>query len=239
MQRCNCMKKYRIELTMACLLLVCFYLLSRQAAVISVNQTERGTQKAASPLILVDAGHGGSDPGMIGVGGLEEKGINLSISLLLRDTLEKSGYSVIMTREEDKGLYDSGAANKKVQDMQRRVTMIQEHAPVLSVSIHQNSYQDSEVHGPQVFYYESSVEGKKLAEAVQSSLNDLLEVDRPRKVKGNTSYYLLKRSSGTLVIVECGFLTNPEEAQKLQTKEYQEKVAAAVSEGIRTYLNAQ
>lgn len=233
------MKKYRIELTMACLLLVCFYLLSRQAAVISVNQTEQGTQKAASPLILVDAGHGGSDPGMIGVGGLEEKGINLSISLLLRDTLEKSGYSVIMTREEDKGLYDSSAANKKAQDMQRRIAMIREHMPVLSISIHQNSYHDAGVHGPQVFYYESSVEGKKLAEAVQSSLNDLLEVDRPRKVKGNTSYYLLKRSSGTLVIVECGFLTNPEEAQKLQTKEYQEKVAAAVSEGIRTYLNAQ
>ena len=233
------MKKYRIELTMACLLLVCFYLLSRQAAVISVNQTERGTQKADSPLILVDAGHGGIDPGMIGVGGLEEKGINLSISLLLRDTLEKSGYSVIMTREEDKGLYDSSAANKKAQDMQRRIAMIREHMPVLSVSIHQNSYHDAGVHGPQVFYYESSVEGKKLAEAVQSSLNDLLEVDRPREVKGNTSYYLLKRSSGTLVIVECGFLTNPEEAQKLQTKEYQEKVATAVSEGIRTYLNAQ
>ena len=233
------MKKYRIELTMACLLLVCFYLLSRQAAVISVNQTERGTQKVASPLILVDAGHGGSDPGMIGMGGLEEKGINLSISLFLRDTLEKSGYSVIMTREEDKGLYDSSAANKKAQDMQRRIAMIREHMPVLSVSIHQNSYHDAGVHGPQVFYYESSVEGKKLAEAVQSSLNDLLEVDRPREVKGNTSYYLLKRSSGILVIVECGFLTNPEEAQKLQTKEYQEKVAAAVSEGIRTYLNAQ
>ena len=233
------MKKYRIELTMACLLLVCFYLLSRQAAVISVNQTERGAQKAAGPLILVDAGHGGSDPGMIGVGGLEEKGINLSNSLLLRDTLEKSGYSVIMTREEDKGLYDSSAANKKAQDMQRRIAMIREYAPVLSVSIHQNSYQDEGVHGPQVFYYESSVEGKKLAEAVQSSLNNQLEVDRPREVKGNTSYYLLKRSSGTLVIVECGFLTNPEEAQKLQTKEYQEKVATAVSEGIRTYLNAQ
>lgn len=232
------MKKYRIELTMACLLLVCFYLLSRQAAVISVNQTE-STKKEAGPLILVDAGHGGTDPGMIGVGGLEEKGINLSVSLLLRDTLEKFGYSVIMTREEDKGLYDSSAANKKAQDMQRRIAMIREHAPVLSVSIHQNSYQDSGVHGPQVFYYEGSVEGKKLAEAVQSSLNHQLEVDRPRDVKGNASYYLLKRSSGTLVIVECGFLTNPEEAQKLQKKEYQQKVAAAVSEGIRTYLNAQ
>ena len=233
------MKKYRIELTMACLLLVCFYLLSRQAAVISVNQAEQGTQKAVGPLILVDAGHGGSDPGMIGVGGLEEKGINLSISLLLRDTLEKSGYSVIMTREEDKGLYDSSAANKKAQDMQRRIAMIREHMPVLSVSIHQNSYHDAGVHGPQVFYYEGSVEGKKLAEAVQNSLNQNLEVDRPREVKGNTSYYLLKRSSGPLVIVECGFLTNPEEAQKLQTKEYQQKVAGAVTEGIRTYLNVQ
>ena len=232
------MKKYRIELTMACLLLVCFYLLSRQAAVISVNQTERGTQKAASPLILVDAGHGGSDPGMIGVGGLEEKGINLSISLLLRDTLEKSGYSVIMTREEDKGLYDSSAANKKAQDMQRRIAMIGEKSPVLSVSIHQNSYQqDASVHGPQVFYYESSVEGKKLAEAVQSSLNEKLEIDRPREIKGNTSYYLLKRSPGTLVIVECGFLTNPEEARKLQTELYQQRVAAAVADGIDTYLH--
>jgi spore_cwlD: N-acetylmuramoyl-L-alanine amidase CwlD len=93
------------------------------------------------------------------------------------------------------------------------------------------------VHGPQVFYYESSEEGKKLAEAVQSSLNEKLEIDRPREIKGNTSYYLLKRSPGTLVIVECGFLTNPEEARKLQTELYQQRVAAAVADGIDTYLH--
>lgn len=87
------------------------------------------------------------------------------------------------------------------------------------------------------FYYESSVEGKKLAEAVQSSLNEKLEIDRPREIKGNTSYYLLKRSPGTLVIVECGFLTNPEEARKLQTEVYQQRVAAAVADGIDTYLH--
>ena len=79
--------------------------------------------------------------------------------------------------------------------------------------------------------------GKKLAEAVQNSLNQNLEVDRPREVKGNTSYYLLKRSPGTLVIVECGFLTNPEEARKLQTELYQQRVAAAVADGIDTYLH--
>ena len=122
--------------------------------------------------------------------------------------------------------------------MQRRIAMIGEKSPVLSVSIHQNSYQqDASVHGPQVFYYESSEEGKKLAEAVQSSLNEKLEIDRPREIKGNTSYYLLKRSPGTLVIVECGFLTNPEEARKLQTELYQQRVAAAVADGIDTYLH--
>ena len=120
--------------------------------------------------------------------------------------------------------------------MQRRVTMIQEHAPVLSVSIHQNSYQDSEVHGPQVFYYESSLKGKALAEKIQESLNTGLKVLRPREVKGNTSYYLLKRSKGVLVITECGFLTNPKEAELLKKKEYQKKVAEAVTEGIRKYI---
>ena len=242
------MKKYRkygMELIMACLLLVSFYLLSRQAAVVSV-QMETGQEstgkEAKKPtegkLILVDPGHGESDPGMIGVGGLEEKGINLSISLLLKKSLENRGYSVVMTRDTDKGLYDASANNKKAQDMQRRVALISEKSPVLSVSIHQNSYQqDTSVHGPQVFYYESSEEGRKLAAAIQSSLNEKLEVDRPREIKGNTSYYLLKRSQGTLVIVECGFLTNPEEAEKLQTEEYQKKVAEAVADGIHTYLN--
>ena len=225
---------------MACLMLAGFYLLSRQAAVVSVQMSAR--EAGSEPddrRILIDPGHGESDPGMVGIGGLEEKGINLSISLFLKKELEGRKYSVIMTRESDKGLYDASASNKKVQDMQRRVAMIGENAPLLSVSIHQNSYQDPQVHGPQVFYYESSSEGKKLAADIQDSLNKQLEVDRPREVKGNTSYYLLKRSQGTLVIVECGFLTNPEEAGKLQTEDYQKKVAKAVADGIDTYLKSQ
>ncbi len=226
------LKKHAMELIMGCLLLLCFYCLSREAAAVSARMSQK-------KVIVVDCGHGGIDPGMIGIDGLKEKEFNLAIGMKLKKALEDYGYQVVMTRETDTGLYDEDSQNKKAQDMQKRILLIQKVDPVLTVSIHQNSYHDAGVHGPQVFYYESSVEGKKLAEAVQSSLNDLLEVDRPRKVKGNTSYYLLKRSSGTLVIVECGFLTNPEEAQKLQTKEYQEKVAAAVSEGIRTYLNAQ
>lgn len=125
-------RKYRMEMVMACLLLVSFYLLSRQAAVVSV-------QMNFPKLILIDPGHGEDDPGMIGADGLEEKGINLAISLLLKSELETRGYSVVMTRETDKGLYDASANNKKAQDMQRRIAMIGEKSPVLSVSIHQNS----------------------------------------------------------------------------------------------------
>ena len=220
------------------MLLVSFYFLSRQAAAVSVwmNSEEVQTQEK---VIVLDPGHGGSDPGMIGVDGLEEKGVNLSVALLLREKLEKKGFTILMTREKDQGLYDETAQNKKAQDMQRRIALIDETAPVLTVSIHQNSYPDPAVKGPQVFYYETSEKGKKLAEDIQESLNTMLKAERPRKIKGNTSYYLLKRSKGVLVIAECGFLTNPEEASLLQTEEYREKVADALAEGIGRYLQKQ
>lgn len=115
-------RKYVIEWSMACLLLISFYFLSRQAAQVSA---ELGKQKNTET-IMVDPGHGGKDPGMVGVGGLEEKGINLEISLILRDVLEERGWNVLLTRESDKGLYDETADNKKAQDLQRRIALIDE-----------------------------------------------------------------------------------------------------------------
>lgn len=227
-----CLKKYKLELFMACLLLVSFYFLSRQAAQVSVITKNR----EKSQVIAVDPGHGGTDPGMIGVDGLEEKGINLEISMKLSELLKEKGYRVVMTRKEDKGLSDPSASNKKAQDMQRRIAFLEEANPVLTVSIHQNSFSDQNVRGPQVFYYENSVEGKNLAEKIQKSMNKSLAPKRPRMIKANTSYYLLKRSKGTLVIVECGFLTNSEEAELLKTETYQQKAAEAIAEGIDDYL---
>ena len=227
-----CLKKYKLELFMACLLLVSFYFLSRQAAQVSVTTKNR----EKSQVIAVDPGHGGTDPGMIGVDGLEEKGINLEISMKLSELLREKGYRVVMTRKEDKGLSDPSASNKKAQDMQRRIAFLEEANPVLTVSIHQNSFSDQNVRGPQVFYYENSVEGKNLAEKIQKSMNKSLAPKRPRMIKANTSYYLLKRSKGTLVIVECGFLTNSEEAELLKTETYQQKAAEAIAEGIDDYL---
>ena len=112
------MKKYAMELAMACLLLVSFYFLSREAAVASreIRQEDK--------VILVDPGHGGRDPGMIGIDNLEEKGINLSIAKLVRDNLEKKGFRVVMTRTGDEGLYEEDSANKKALDMQRRFALI-------------------------------------------------------------------------------------------------------------------
>ena len=176
---------------------------------------------------------------MIGVNGLEEKGINLQIAVKLKDSLEKQGFSVIMTREEDKGLYEEDSRNQKAQDMQCRIAMIKKYRPVLCISVHQNSYQDSSVCGPQVFYYEDSVRGKNLAEFIQEELNLKLKVKRPRVAKGNKTYYLLKRSESVMNIVECGFLTNPEEAGLLCKEEYQNKIVEAIVNGIEEYLKQQ
>ena len=240
------MEQKALKLIMAGLLILSMALTGREAAeyvgamhaVNALRETGMGADDSGRLCVVVDAGHGGDDPGKIGINGAPEKDINLQIAQKLKKYLEAEDVEVVLTRETEDGLYDAHASNKKVQDMKRRIEIIEKTDPVLTVSIHQNSYQqDASVHGPQVFYYESSVEGKKLAEAVQSSLNEKLEIDRPREIKGNTSYYLLKRSPGTLVIVECGFLTNPEEARKLQTELYQQRVAAAVADGIDTYLH--
>ena len=216
---------------MAVLMLVCFYILSWEAAETAGRLIDVSGNIKADQVILVDAGHGGMDSGMVGIGGLKEKGINLDIAMKLKGILEKKGLAVVMTREEDKGLYENGTKNMKAQDLQNRIEQIRKYEPVLSVSIHQNSYSDPGVKGPQVFYYE--------ALAIQESMNRKLSIVRSRVAKGNRTYYLLKRSPGVINIVECGFLTNPEEASLLQTEKYQCKVAEAVADGIVTYLEKQ
>lgn len=220
-----------MELAMAFLLLLCFYFMSREAAQVSGQLHEKR-------VVAVDAGHGGSDPGMVGLGGLEEKGINLEIAKKLKDILENQGFTVVMTRESDEGLYQEGAVNKKVQDLQKRIEIIKEASPLLTVSIHQNSYPDEKVRGPQVFYYRDSPEGERFAATLQECINKGLKVERPRAAKGNTTYYLLKRSPGILAIVECGFLTNPEEAALLTDALYQDAMASAIAQGIMEYTKA-
>ncbi len=173
----------------------------------------------------------------MGINGAEEKVINLKIVEKLKMFLEAGDVKVVMTRTDDGGLYDVGASNKKVQDMKRRVEIIDAAAPAAVVSIHQNSYPEEYVHGAQVFYYESSGKGKYLAACLQDRFQVQVDSENKRQIKANDSYYLLKKTGTPIVIVECGFLSNSAEAAKLCTESYQDKVAWAVHMGILQYLN--
>lgn len=187
--------------------------------------------------VVIDAGHGGDDPGKVGINGAKEKDVNLQIAEKVKKYLEANDVRVVMTREDGGGLYDADATNKKVQDMKRRIELIDETAPQVTVSIHQNSYPEEYVHGAQVFYYTGSAEGQSLAERIQRQLIEKADPENKRQIKANDSYYLLKKTGIPIVIVECGFLSNSAEAEKLCSEEYQEQLAWAIQMGILQYLN--
>jgi N-acetylmuramoyl-L-alanine amidase len=226
--------KRKLELLMALLLLLTAVGVARKGAQIVMSQTEDQTQK----VVVLDAGHGGYDPGKVGINQAMEKDVNLQIAMRLKSLLESEGISVIMTREDDNGLYSQDSANKKAEDLRNRCNVINEASAVCAVSIHQNSYPEEYVCGAQVFYHEQSAEGKKLAECIQDSLRLRLDSSNERQPKANESYYLLKNTSCPIVIVECGFLSNSKEAALLITEDYQEKTAWAVYMGIIQYFHA-
>jgi len=206
-----------------------------------VWKTASGKVKTAkeSRVVVIDAGHGGFDPGKVGINGALEKDINLEIAKKVKAFLEADDIQVIMTRESEAGLYEETDSNKKVQDMKKRINIIEETSPSVTVSIHQNSYHEEYVHGAQVFYYSASEEGRKLAKILQERLIEGVDKENTRVEKANNSYYLLKKTSTPIVIVECGFLSNREEADALLNELYQEKIAWAIHLGIIQYLNGQ
>ena len=205
----------------------------RLASVFS-GRTDNG-----GPVIVIDAGHGGVDPGKVGVSGVLEKDVNLAVAQKLQARLTADGFTVVMTRTEDVGLYSDTATNKKREDMAARVRLISDADPELTISIHQNSFPDASCKGAQVFYYKDSEESRMLAELLQKTFPEVLRDGNTRQAKANSDYYLLKRTECPIVIAECGFLSSPEEERLLSTAEYQEKVADALYEGIKQYLTGR
>lgn len=202
------------------------------------NEVSSGKAEKGKAIVVVDCGHGGNDPGKVGVNDVLEKDINLKIGKLVEKKLKKKGFEVVMTRTEDETLAEEGSANKKVQDMKKRVELINDTKPGLAVSIHQNSYHEADVQGAQVFYYSHSAEGEAAAKIMQEALLDA-DADNTRQAKENDTYYILKRTEPTTVIVECGFLSNPEEAELLAGEEYQKKMADAITSGAEKYLESK
>jgi len=243
----------KVELFMSIALLFSAVFLAREGALLAKrvkfpppnsiqNTSESETSSSMTPAkltdfcIVIDAGHGGADPGKIGVNHLLEKDLNLSIALLLAETLTENGISIVLTRDTDTDL-SNGAPNLKSADMRNRCQLITDAAPIFTVSIHQNSYPSESVTGAQVFYFTQSKEGLELAHTLQNSLIANLDPTNKRQPKANDNYYLLKKTPTPTVIVECGFLSSPVESALLATPEYQEKVVHAISLGIMEYLN--
>lgn len=190
------------------------------------------------PTIVLDAGHGGIDPGKVGINNILEKDINLSIVLKLKSLLEEKGFTIYLTRESDQLLAAPNSSSQKREDMIARIEMITEINPFFTVSIHQNSFPDASVNGPQVFYYKDSVESATMAQVLQDVLNTQLEPAKERVAQANDNYYLLTRTPTPTVIVECGFLSNPSEADLLSQEDYQNQVAHAIFSGIVSYYEA-
>ena len=184
-------------------------------------------------IVVIDAVHGGDDPGKIGINNALEKEINLQIAKEIKKCLEEAGVTVVMTREDDDSL-----KNNKAEDMRERAKIIDESKANIAVSIHQNSFSSEAEKGAQVFYYSKSEEGIKIAQILQNHLK-MLNPDNKREIKENNSYFLLKRTKTPTVIVECGFLSNWEEAEKLTKTEYQKELAQVISEGILAYINQE
>lgn len=252
--------KKKIELIMAvCLVIAAFFLGSQSAILVqnshtdtgelpdtpgtdSVSDTElagNGQNESSSDglSIVIDAGHGGIDPGKVGINDALEKDINLALALKLRDKFSQDSIRIILTRDSDTGLYSEGSTNKKAEDMQTRCKIISDASPIFTVSLHQNSYPSPEVCGAQVFYFGQSQDGKKLADMIQDSLISNVDPDNHRVAKANESYYLLKKTPTPTVIVECGFLSNPTEADLLLTDDYQNQLIDAIYNGIQNYLS--
>ena len=174
------MKKIRMETVLSVLLLAGLCLLFSRESHQTAGKAVTGEKQAeAAGTVVVDAGHGGSDPGKIGINGAREKEVNLAIAEKLKECLEEAGIHVVMTRSDPGGLYQEEDENKKQADMRARCTIINEAKADLTVSVHQNSYPAEAVCGPQVFYHAQSSEGRKAAACLQEALNSALSIARP------------------------------------------------------------
>lgn len=192
-----------------------------------------------SQTIVIDAGHGARDAGCSGINtGVKESDLNLAVSLKLKKYLEDFGFNVVLTRENDSPLYSPNATNCKKEDMEKREQIINDAKADMVVSIHMNSFPEISQKGAQCFFNPNNEESKKLATAIQNQL--LKQIDNARTQANKGDYYILNISDTTPIsIVECGFLTNPEEEKLLANEEYQGKLAYTIMCGIIDYFGIE
>ena len=194
---------------------------------------------AYDPIVIIDAGHGGEDGGTVGINGVLEKDINLSIALALDKTLRDMGVTTLLTRDEDILLYDKNSdykGQKKAQDLAARRRIAEECECAIFVSIHMNSFPEEKYKGLQVYYSENDETSVNLARTIQEQVSKKLQPENTRQCKIGSDIYLLQRLSCPAVLVECGFLSNSEECMRLSDPIYQNELASVLSESILSYI---
>ena len=189
--------------------------------------------------IIIDAGHGGEDGGAVSSNRVSEAQINLNIALKLQNLLEQSGATVVLTRSDENAIYDidkKTLRQKKNSDLKNRVKIGNTSSADIFVSIHLNKIDQSQYYGWQTFYKNGNEQGKKLATCIQNNLNEAIQKENKRTPLKISDVYIIKNVEIPTTIVECGFLSNPEEEKQLQTDEYQNKLAWGIYNGIMDYF---
>ena len=188
--------------------------------------------------IVIDPGHGGEDGGAVSVSNLPESEYNLSIALRLKDLIHLLGYQTKMIRTEDISVYTSGEtiAAKKISDLRQRVKLVEDTDDPILISIHQNTFPDSRYFGPQVFYPPRG-QGAQLAERLQQALSKDLNPGSNRMPKRADGVYLMQHIQCPGVLIECGFISNPEEEAKLRNAQYQRKLCSVISSTVAKFLD--
>ncbi|HEY5583510.1 MAG TPA: N-acetylmuramoyl-L-alanine amidase [Ruminiclostridium sp.] len=208
---------------------------------VTVTNDQAAGDQVAVKTVILDAGHGGEDPGAVSdYSGLKEKDVNLAIVMMIKTLLEKDNYNVILTRDADQLVYTTETKNilqKRKEDLTRRKKIMDESSADIVVSIHLNKFPQAQYHGAQVFFPPNSPDSQKLANELQNSvrLNVDNANDRASLVKKDP-IMILKNLKTTTVVVECGFLSNSDEEKKLATEDYQNKLAAAIKGGVDNYF---
>ena len=209
-----------------------------------ISAVKSTKQNANQPIVIIDAGHGGFDGGAVSDDGTVEKDINLSIALYLQEYLAIFNIKTIMIRETDCSVEDNGLntiRQKKTSDLHNRMKIMEETDNAIFVSIHQNKFPDGKYNGTQVFYSpKTKEESQVLAQTIQDYIVNTLQKDNKRQIKEcGTSVFLMYNAVKPAVLVECGFLSNYEETQRLKSSEYQKKIAFCIAMGIQNYLSVR
>ncbi len=228
-----------------CVLFVCNWGMSALgaygvAAALEMQKNEKPADAPVGYTIVIDAGHGGEDGGASGVNGALEKDLNFAIALTMKELFEEKGYTVFLTRKEDKLLYTEAQnvyGQRKLYDLKNRLDMATKADNPILISIHMNKFSQAKYSGLQVYYSQNHAGSRRLAEMIQGRVKKDLQPYNNRQIKSaGSSIYLLNRATMPAVLVECGFLSNPQECEKLSQKEYQRELSFSMVCAMIEYI---